>query len=99
MDFYQDTITTALKELIREVLLEEGILPLDREEPCSKAMEAYLNTFQAGRILKKSHKYVAKLIRIGKIAAKKIGGEWLIHQDDLNNFLMSKKTTKTNKYD
>ena len=96
---YIENLTSALKELIREVLLEEGILPLDREEPCSKAMEAYLNTFQAGRILKKSHKYVAKLIRIGKIAAKKIGGEWLIHQDDLNNFLMSNKTTKSNKYD
>jgi excisionase family DNA binding protein len=95
MDFHQDTITTVLKELIREVLLEEGILPLDREEPCSKAMEAYMNTFQAGRIIKKSHKYVAKLIRVGKIAAKKIGGEWLIHQDELNKFLMGLQTNKT----
>ena len=95
MKFHQNTITTALKELIREVLLEEGILPLDREEPCSKAMETYMNTFQAGRILKKSHKYVAKLIRLGKIAAKKIGGEWLIHQDELNKFLMGLQTNKT----
>ena len=97
--FESENLTNALKELIREVLLEEGVLPLDSGVPCSKAMEEYFNTFQAGRILKKSHKYVAKLIRIGKIAAKKIGGEWLIHQDDLNNFLMSNKTTKTNKYD
>jgi excisionase family DNA binding protein len=95
MEYHQNTITSALKELIREVLLEEGILPLDREEPCSKAMEAYINTFQAGRIIKKSHKYVAKLIRIGKIAAKKIGGEWLIHQDELNKFLMGLQTNKT----
>jgi excisionase family DNA binding protein len=97
--FESENLTNILKELIREVLLEEGVLPLDSEVPCSKAMGEYLNTFQAGRILKKSHKYVAKLIRIGNIAAKKIGGEWLIHQDDLNNFLMSNKTTKTNEYD
>jgi excisionase family DNA binding protein len=95
MDLYQNIITNALKELIREVLLEEGIVPLDNEAPCSKAMEEYLNTFQAGKLIKKSHKYVAKLIRNGKIAAMKVGGEWLIHQDDLNNFLKNSKTIKT----
>ena len=95
MDLHHNTITSALKELIREVLLEEGILPLDREEPCSKAMEAYMNTFQAGKLIKKSYKYVAKLIRNGKIAGMKVGGEWLIHRDDLNNFLKSSKTIKT----
>ena len=87
--------TNLFKELIREVLLEEGILPLDREESGSKAMEAYMNTFQAGRIMKKSHKYVAKLIRNGKIAGMKVGGEWLIHRDDLNNFLKNSKTINT----
>jgi excisionase family DNA binding protein len=87
--------TNLFKELIREVLFEEGILPLDNELTCSKALEEYLNTFQAGRIMKKSHKYVAKLIRNGKIAAMKVGGEWLIHRDDLNNFLKSSKTFKT----
>ena len=95
MNLYQSTITTILKELIREVLLEEGVLPLDNEAPCSKAMEEYLNSFQAGKLIKKSHKYVAKLIRNGKIAAMKVGGEWLIHQDDLNNFLKNSKTIKT----
>lgn len=95
MDLHQSTITTVLKELIREVLLEEGVLPLDNEVPCSKVMEEYLNTFQAGKLIKKSHKYVAKLIRNGKIAAMKVGGEWLIHQDDLNNFLKNSKTIKT----
>ena len=95
MDLHQNTITSALKELIREVLFEEGILPLDREESGSKAMEAYLNTFQAGKLIKKSYKYVAKLIRNGKIAGMKVGGEWLIHRDDLNNFLKGSKTIKT----
>ena len=95
MNLHQSTITTVLKELIREVLLEEGIVPLDNEAPCSKAMEEYLNTFQAGKLIKKSHKYVAKLIRNGKIAAMKVGGEWLIHQDDLNNFLKNSKTIKS----
>jgi excisionase family DNA binding protein len=95
MNLHQSTITTVLKELIREVLLEEGIVPLDNEAPCSKAMEEYLNTFQAGKLIKKSHKYVAKLIRNGKMAAMKVGGEWLIHQDDLNNFLKNSKTIKT----
>ena len=95
MDLHHNTITSALKELIREVLLEEGILPLDNEVTCSKALEEYMNTFQAGRIMKKSHKYVAKLIRNGKIAAMKVGGEWLIHRDDLNNFLKNSKTNKT----
>jgi excisionase family DNA binding protein len=94
MKLHQSTITTVLKELIREVLLEEGVLPLDNEAPCSKAMEEYLNTFQAGKLIKKSHKYVAKLIRNGKIAAMKVGGEWLINQDDLNNFLTNSKTIK-----
>jgi len=51
----------------------------------------YFDTFEVGKKLKQSHKYICKLIRQGKIKGKKIGKKWLVHKEDLKEYLTNIK--------
>lgn len=79
-------IETAIKTIVLEVLKNEGVLPNQQKDKSISEGE-YLDTFEVGKILRQSHKYICKLIRQGKINAKKIGKKWLIHRDELNCYL------------
>jgi excisionase family DNA binding protein len=67
--------------LIREDEAEEDDLP--RISDLDRVLAKLISTEQAGQHLGITERAVRKLIDSGTLPAKKIGGSWLIHPDDL----------------
>ncbi len=84
------SIETQIKNLVLEVLKEQGLLHIFSNEK-SMIEGDYFDTFEVGKKLKQSHHYICKLIRQGKIKGKKIGKKWLVHKEDLKEYLANIK--------
>jgi len=79
-----------IKALVVEILQQYGVLA-QAQSLKSITSSDYLNTKEVGKFLQQSDKYISKLIRQGKLAGIKIGKKWLVHQDDLSNYLTKTK--------
>lgn len=47
----------------------------------------YLTTEEAAEIIRKSPDYVARMCNAKALAGKKLGNDWRIHRDDLDQFM------------